>query len=59
VGVFGNDPINAEETGVGGVRELLRHPLRDNQKYKTKEEGDHGGDIRTGLLSWTDNFDAS
>jgi hypothetical protein len=27
VGVFGNDPINAEETGVGGVRELLRHPL--------------------------------
>jgi DNA invertase Pin-like site-specific DNA recombinase len=28
VGVFGNDPINAEETGVGGVRELLRHPLR-------------------------------
>jgi hypothetical protein len=28
MGVFGNDPINAEETGVGGVRELLRHPLR-------------------------------
>src|SRR5688572_27888726 len=27
MGVFGNDPINAEETGVDGVRELLRHPL--------------------------------
>lgn len=27
MGVFGNDPINAEETGVDGVRELLRLPL--------------------------------
>jgi hypothetical protein len=29
MGVFGNDPINAEETGVDGVRELLRHPLTE------------------------------
>src|SRR5918998_852075 len=31
MGVFGNDPINAEETGIDGVRELLRHPLRLGQ----------------------------
>ena len=33
MGVFGNDPINAEETGVDGVRELLRHPLNPQPSF--------------------------